>query len=280
MRKITRFALLSIVVSCAHEPAPTGTQAEAAVPPGKYALKLRLAPGEVRRYAVSVDVHTTVSANDATMMDAPLKMSYVDVLEVGASGNDGATELKERLENIQVTAEGPMGEMIKQATDSLGKVVMVSRLTADGKTVSTRSEGADNPMLQGMLKQMAHGTKFNFLPQAPVGPGDSWQSEDDTEVQLGTGSGGKMHTVSKHSFARVEPCGDASCAIIETDVDMKMADGSPVSGGGKGHTTTTVGLKDGRPRSSQGSQESKLQGQQSGQNFDVVSKVQFESRQK
>jgi hypothetical protein len=135
------FVLVPILLAaCAHD---SGSVSGPAVPAGKYALQLKLNPGEVRKYTVQVKVHTKALVNDATMFDSPMTMKYTAVLETGARGADGTTELKEHFENFDFSAEGPMGEMIKQMAQGLNKAVVISSVRPDGTTASSKTEGVE-----------------------------------------------------------------------------------------------------------------------------------------
>jgi hypothetical protein len=274
------FALALIVAACAHE---GGSGAPENVPAGKYALRLKLNPGEVRKYDVQVQVHTKVVANDATMFDAPMTMKFTTVLETGQRGSDGTTELKERFENLDVNAEGQMGDMIKQMAQGLNKVVIVSSVRPDGTVASSKTEGGEgNPMLSGMAKQMGQGARFTFLPKSPVGPGDSWTTEEKTPL---SGMGGdKVQATVKSTlkFVGVEACGPKQCAHVESDSETSVPEdaSAEVSGGGKGHSVLMIEVDSGRPWKSQGEQESKFQTSQQGQAIDINSKVKYTSELK
>jgi hypothetical protein len=277
------FALVSLLLSaCAHDSGGAGgSGGPQNVPAGKYALQLKLNPGEVRKYQVEVQVHTKALMNDAPVFDAPMTMKFTQVLETGQKGADGATELKERIENLDFSAEGPFGDQIKPMMAGLTKVVIISNIRPDGTIASTKTEGADNPMVQGMAKQMAQGARFTFLPKTPVGPGDTWTTEEKSPLG-GMGNDKVQATVkSTLKFVGVEACGDKQCAHVESDsVTSVPEDSAEVSGGGKGHSTLMIEVDSGRPWKSHGEQNSKFQTQQGGQPFDIQSDVKYSSELK
>ena len=275
--------LAILVAACAHDGSSSTTAAPENVPAGKYALHLKLNPGEVRKYQVEVQVHSKALMNDAPVFDMPMTMKFLQVLETGQRAGDGTTELKERIENLDVTAEGQMGDMIKQMAQGLNKVVIVSNVRPDGTVASSKTEGIEgNPMLAGMAKQMGQGARFTFLPKSPVGPGDTWTTEEKTP--LGGMGGDKVQATVKSTlkFVGVEACGGKQCAHVESDSETSVPEdaSAEVSGGGKGHSTLMIEVDSGRPWKSIGEQESKFQTSQQGQPIDITSKVKYTSELK
>src|SRR5262249_10682604 len=133
-----------LLSACAHDSGgAAGTAGPENVPAGKYALHLKLNPGEVRKYQVEVQVQYKVLVKDAQKFDAPMTMKFTQVLETGQKGADGATELKERIENLDISAEGELGDQMKPMMAGLTKVVIISNLRRDGTIASTKTEGAD-----------------------------------------------------------------------------------------------------------------------------------------
>src|SRR5262249_48906722 len=100
------------------------------------------------------NLRVKASANDVPVMDAPAKMTYLDVLQIGSASGDGATEIKERFENFQVSGEGQMGEMMKQMMGPMGKIVVTTRVKPDGTVVSTKTDGAEGEMMRDMARRM------------------------------------------------------------------------------------------------------------------------------
>ncbi len=272
-------AILGALGACAHDqPASSAVASAPAAPPGKYALQLKLTAGDVRRYAVEVNLRVKASANDVPVMDAPAKMTYLDVLQIGSASGDGATEIKERFENFQVSGEGQMGEMMKQMMGPMGKIVVTTSVKPDGTVVSTKTDGAEGEMMRDMARRMGRA-KFNNLPKTPVGPGDTWTTEDKEAITVGMGRPAKLLSKSKHTFVRVEPCGSKQCAVVETDVELSIGEGGEdVSGAGKGHSSVDVALDDAQPIKSAGQQELKMQGSQGGQPFEAVQTVSFSAQ--
>jgi hypothetical protein len=274
-----RAVLACTLVACAHDQpssSAAGGQAGAqqAVPPGKYGLHLVLRPGEVRRYGVNVDVRSKVTANDAVVADFPLKMSYQQVLEV-QSGEGGTPELRERLEKIQLLTEGA-GEMMRPMIDAIGKVVVISRLRPDGELISRKMEGAGDE-LKALVDQFFQGARFAFLPRQPVGPGDTWTTEERRPMILAQGQHVDLLSVSKLKFTAVEACGAKQCAHIESDTTMSVPENPTASGSGESHSVMLVELDDGRPFRSTGTQKSSLQSSQGGSTYDITSSVSFTS---
>lgn len=271
-------ALAFLVAACAHE---GGSATSQNVPAGKYALQLKFNPGEVRKYAVNVMVHTKVSMNDAQMFDAPMTMKFTQVLETGQHTADG-TELKQRFENVDMVAEGPMADQIKPMLGGLDKVVIISTVRPDGSVASTRTEGAANPIVESMAKQMGRGARFTYLPKTPVGPGDTWTNNEKEPLQ-GMGNG-KVEANVKLTlkFVGVAACGAKQCAQVETDSETTVPEdaSAEVSGGGKGHSVLMIEIDDGQPWKMEGQQDSKFQMSQSGSPVDVQSNVKFSSELK
>src|SRR5262249_60671844 len=115
-------AILGALGACAHDQPASSSVAQAqAAPPGKYALQLKLTAGDVRRYAVEVNLRVKASANDVPVMDAPAKMTYLDVLQIGSASGDGAAGIKERVEKFQGSGGGQMGGGVKQKVGPRGQ---------------------------------------------------------------------------------------------------------------------------------------------------------------
>jgi hypothetical protein len=268
--------------AAAAKPAP-GTCAPAggaqAAPQGKYAIRLKLVSGEVRRYTMELNVHTKVLANDAPMMDMPMKMKFVQIYEVGGPGAGGAIVLKQRFEDFDIAAEGPMGEMMKQLAQGMNKVTVTAQVCPDGSIASSKVEGADRPELESLANQMAQGGRFSFLPKTPVGPGDTWTTEETSEVG-GMGGSSKAVVKSTLKFVAVEACGAKQCAHVESESETSSGESGDSSGSGKGHSTLLIELDTGRLNHSKGAQEAKYQGSQQGQHYDVQSSVSYTSELK
>jgi hypothetical protein len=273
------FALVSLLLSaCAHD---SGGSAGAAgpenVPAGKYALHLKLNPGEVRKYQVEVKVQTKVMANDAPMFEAPMLLKFLAVLETGPRANDGTTQLKERVENLEVHVEGPFASQLEPLFKGLDKVAVISNLRPDGSVMSSKTEGADgNEALEGTAKQMFQGARFTFLPKSPVGPGDTWTTEEKSPLDL---AGKKVDATVKSTlkFVGVEACGDKQCARVEDDSETAVLETADTTGGGKGHTMLMIEIDSGRAWKSNGEQNLKYQLSRGGQAIDVQNEIKYTS---
>jgi hypothetical protein len=243
------------------------------------AVALHLVAGAVWRYKIELNVYTRVASSGAPMSDVPLKISYVDRIEVGATDAEGGSELRERLESVQISGEGQSEILLDTLRRTIERAAIMTHVRADGAVAPSRLEGSGDATVEAIVRQMALGARFSFLPHHPVAKGDAWTSEETPPVSVGGGRPGRLRSRARHRLAAVVPCGEGQCAVIESDIELSVLEGgdAALSGGGRGQSTITIDLADGRPSRSQGSREARFKGSRQGKPIQVVSRVSYSS---
>jgi hypothetical protein len=276
------FAFVSL--ACAHHSpaatAPVSIRPPAANRPGRSRLTLLLTPGETHRYRFNMTVGAEIATGGPDPLEVPLHISGESVLEIGATEPDGTLPVRQRLEQLRIAGQGQMSQTFAVFTRALTGASVRLSLRTDGTVVTMRTVGLDDRLLESLMRQITQAARpFGVLPTRPVAVGDSWDDEDTQAVPLGDGAPAQLLARSHHVFARVEPCGDADCAVLQATTTLAVRDGgmARLNGTGSGQTTLAVKLDDGWPRWVHGSRVATFAGMHGGQALRVASDLRYEA---
>jgi len=212
----------------------------------EYRLQLSETVGQTSRYRLAFDIR--MRAEIAGQGDPDERtQKLMDTLASGMEMRT-AVEYEQRLVGVDEDSarvfnvrwhdyqfSGKLGDedvppppgYLESLRDLLSQTARV-RTSPSGRTIDVTYS---NPRLAGLTSGLDRGGMPTYLPEEPVGIGDSWSST--AEIPLGMGAGGSLSLQLDHTLREVRSGPDGRVAVIELAGSYSQLQGFEESGFGE-----------------------------------------------
>ena len=218
----------------------------------KGALRLTFAPDIVRRYRETYTYRHRTMVDDAVVREGKADARTVENTRVSATYPDDTADVDSFVEERSNSNDGG-ATWRRIAASPLEAPASRSHVQPTGRLLGFDA-GVDADLFRTVRIEGMLGPHLYRLPNRAVVAGDTWTGDGSEGLPLGYIAGWQS-SAARHKLVRIEPCGAARCAVIESTYELAPRGGPPppgFSGGGTGHTRAVIGLDDGWPRQLEG----------------------------